>query len=346
MKIIIDYDSCWRNSFLDGSNNEELPKQGRKFIASMTSLKDAENFIEREITHDTVMGVLNRLIGDQRKLYQSRLDENYFFKDIDNELTVNKVDKKNANNYARNHEIVYIRNMTGSTDQNAFTGIVKTQDPVFLSDYSEEFWGVLALNFDELCEFIIDKTQITQTIELNPLTIISRLEILNKEKSVADEGKASEAMTVLHQNFPDTSYLSNKDEIIPIMFYCSSLYLQLERLAERGFDMSSAKTKSGVISGISKRGFTKKDFMNRFTTGDKKKIWGNPYIRKERVKGVGEVTQFMTKASGQLEIDIDIDRDKAKELERMIENAGVASFYLGKKGLAYVSHIETRPRSS
>lgn len=344
MKIIIDYDSCWRNSFLDGSNNEELPKQGRKFIASMTSLKDAENFIQHEITLDTVMGVLNRLIGDQRKLYQARNEEKYgayYFKDL--ESLVEFEDKPSRIN---NNEVTYIRNITGSTDQNAFTGIVKTQDPVFLSDYSAEFWGVLALNFDELCEFIIHNTQISHAIELNPLTIISRLEILNKEKSVADEGKASEAMTILHQHFPDTSYLSNKDEIIPIMFYCSSLYLQLERLAERGFDMSSAKTKSGVISGISKRGFTKKDFMNRFTTGDKKKIWGNPYIRKERVKGVGEVTQFMTKASGQLEIDIDIDRDKAKELKRMIENAGVSSFYLGKKGLAYVSHIETRPRSS
>lgn len=344
MKIIIDYDSCWRNSFLDGSNNEELPKQGRKFIASMTSLKDAENFIQREISLDTVMGVLNRLIGDQRKLYQARNEEKYgiyYFKDL--EPLVRFEDKPSRIN---DNEVTYIRNITGSTDQNAFTGIVKTQDPVFLSDYSAEFWGVLGLNFDELCEFIIYNTQISHAIELNPIAIISRLEVLNKEKSVADDGRASEAMAVLHQHFPDTSYLSNKGEIIPIMFYCSSLYLQLERLAERGFDMSSAKTKSGVISGISKRGFTKKDFMNRFTTGDKKKIWGNPYIRKERVKGVGEVTQFMTKASGQLEIDIDIDRDKAQELKRMIENAGVSSFYLGKKGLAYVSHIEIRPRSS
>ena len=344
MKIIIDYESCWRNSFLGGSNNEELPKQGRKFIASMTSLKDAENFIQREITLDTVMGVLNRLIGDQRKLYQARNGEKYgtyYFRDL--EPLVEFEDKPSRIN---DNEVTYIRNITGSTDQNAFTGIVKTQDPVFLSDYSAAFWGVLALNFNELCEFIIHSTQISQIIELNPLAIISRLEVLNKEKSVTDEGKVNEAMAILHQHFSDTSYLSNKGEIIPIMFYCSSLYLQLERLAERGFDMSSAKTKSGVISGISKRGFTKKDFMNRFTTGDKKKIWGNPYIRKERVKGVGEVTQFMTKASGQLEIDIDIDKDKAKELERMIENAGVSSFYLGKKGLAYVSHIETRPRSS
>ena len=43
MKIIIEYESSWRNSFLDGSNNEELPKSGRNFIGSMTTLKKEGN---------------------------------------------------------------------------------------------------------------------------------------------------------------------------------------------------------------------------------------------------------------------------------------------------------------
>jgi hypothetical protein len=47
----------------------------------------------------------------------------------------------------------------------------------------------------------------------------------------------------------------------------------------------------------------------------------------------------MTKASGQLEISIEVDRDKGLEIKTLIENAGVSSFYLGKKGLAYVSNI-------
>ena len=82
--------------------------------------------------------------------------------------------------------------------------------------------------------------------------------------------------------------------------------------------------------------------MNRYTTGDKKKIWGNPYIREEFIKGEGKVRHLMTKASGKLEIKIDIERDKAKEIKSLIENAGVSSFYLGKKGLAYVTNIDTR----
>jgi hypothetical protein len=337
MQIIIDYEASWRNSFLDPktSNNEPLPKNGRKFIGSMTNLKQAENFIQREITLDTVMGILNRLIGDQRKLYQARNQPPYYFADI--EPLIRFEDKPETSN----NEIVYIRNMTGSTDQNAFTGAIKNDDVIFSSDYSAEFWGVLALDFTELCGFIINNSPVTKTIQADPLSIIGKLEVLNKEKAVANEGKVSEAKAILERHFSGTQYLDDKDNIKPIMFYCSALYLQLKLLEVR-YDMSSAKAKAGGISGISKRGFTKKDFMDRFTTGSKKTIWGNPYIRKEKIKGQGEVVSMLTKASGQLEINIDIDRKKAEELEDMIEHAGVSSFYLGKKGLAYVSYIDTR----
>jgi len=336
MKIIIEYESSWRNSFLDGSNDEELPKNGRKFIASMTSLKKTENFIKRDITLNTVMGILNRLIGDQRKLYQARKDENYFFKDYEDQIRDDFIDVPNKQ--ILTNDMTFIRNITGSTDQNSFTGTIKTNDPMFNSDYSDEFWGVLALDFDSLCNFIISDSQVNQEITTDPMSIITQLELLNKEKPVVNDGLVNKALLVLKKKFDGINYLNAKDKIVPISFYCSALYLRLERLASK-FDMSSAKTKIGGISGISKRGFTKKDFMNRFTTGDKKLIFGNPYIREEFVKGEGKVKHLMTKASGKLEITLDIDRDKAKEIRTMIENAGVSSFYLGKKGLAYVSDI-------
>ena len=100
--------------------------------------------------------------------------------------------------------------------------------------------------------------------------------------------------------------------------------------------MSKALTKSGGLSGISKRGFTKKDFMDRYTTGKKKLIWGNPYVLRERKKGEGEISHPLTKANGTLEINLNITRERARDLEQKILDAGVSSFYLGKKGLAYV----------
>ena len=355
MRIIINYDSSWRNSFLDGSNNEALPKKGNKvigrnFVGSMTSLKKPENFRRRQVTLDTVMGLLNRLVGDQRKLYQSRAGEGYFFEDIDYPGTDKIVFEDRSIETA---EMTFIRNITGSTDQNSFTGSIKTSDIMFQSDYSEEFWGVLALDFEGLYEFIVNEVEIKKTIEMNPVSIVSKLEAIKKEKPVANEGKAeilantllkycSQPELLNKEGEVKIKPLNNKGQVLVLPLYCSALYVQLERLSKR-FDMTSAKAARGGITGISNNGFTVKNIMERFTTGKQKKIWGNPYIRKERIKGVGEVTSLMTKASGQLEINIDVSRDKAKEIKEMIDCAGVSSFYLGKKGLAYVSQeVDTR----
>jgi hypothetical protein len=332
MKISIEYESSWRNSFLDGSNNEPLPNQGRKFIGSMTSLGKSENFLQRNISIDTVMGVLNRLIGDQRKLYQSRNSENYYFKDI--ESLVEFEDKPKV----INQEMTFIRNITGSEDQNSFTGLVKVNDPIFNSDYSREFWGILALDLTQLCQFINKDKLVTANINCDPITVIEKLEELNKLKVIENSGEEQEAFNNLNKHFDKFNGLNNKGLIFPISLYCSALYLQLNRLAQK-YDMSTAKTKAGGISGISNNRFTKKDFMVRYTTGDKKKIWGNPYIREEFIKGEGKVKHLMTKAGGKLEIEVNVKKEQGREISQLIENAGVSSFYLGKKGLAYVTKI-------
>jgi len=335
MKIEIEYEASWRNSFLDGSNDEALPKKGRKFIGSITALKKPENYITRDVTHSTVMGILNRLIGEQRKLYQAREDKNYFFKEIEPLVTFNDDVK------VKNSELVYLRNMSGNTDQNSFTGMINTNDSMFSSDYSVEFWGVLALDIDELLEFIIHGKEINDLIELDPLVISDRFAQISKFKALEESETVLKVLEVLEKNFEGTNYKNNKGLVVPLNLYCSALYLQLARLSSM-YDMNSALTKTKTITGISKRLFTKKDFMNRFTTGERKKIFGNPYIAKTFVKGEGQVTSMLTKASGVLEIIIDIPRDQAKALKKMIENAGVSSFYLGKKGLAYVINIDTR----
>ena len=338
MRIIIEYESSWRNSFLDGSNSEPLPKGGRNFIGSMTTLKQAGNFIQRSITKDTVMGVLNRLIGEQRKLYQARQDPDYYFADIEAELKeTDIVDKPSIT-----QEMVYIRNITGSTDQNSFTGMIKANDPAFKSDFSSALWGVLWLTLDEILDFILnEQSNSSEQIDLDPVTVIEKLEILNAEKPVEVESKVKEALEKIQQTFPEVDYkLTSKGLLTPISLYTSALYMQLENLKD-SFDLSSSLTKSGGLSGISKRGFTKKDFMDRYTTGSKKLIWGNPYLLKEKKKGEGEVVSKLTKASGQLEINLNIPKERARDLELKIENAGVSAFYLGKKGLAYVKDIRT-----
>jgi hypothetical protein len=334
LKITIEYEASWRNSFLDGDNNQVLPVGGRGYLGSMTTLKKEGNFIERQVTLDTVMGLLNRLIGDQRKLYQARKQThqtNYFFEDIESKVSFE--DKPILTN-----EIVYIRNMKGSTDQNSFTGMIKANHPSMSSDYSVELWGILKLSLDGLCNFILSDEKVQQVIDPNPLLICALIEELEALKPVENAGQITEVIAALTNHFPDTEYLNNKGQVITSSLYCSALYVQVKRLAAQ-YDLSTALTKAGGLSGISKRGFTKKDFMDRYTTGKKKILWGNPYMKKEKIKGQGEVTSMLTKASGQLEINIDVDIKKGQEIKDLIECAGVSAFYLGKKGLAYVSNI-------
>ena len=339
MKIVIAYESSWRNSFLDGDNNEALPKNGRNFVASMTELKKEHNFIPRQVTKNTVMGVLNRLIGDQRKLYQTRsgLEGMHYFADIEDNITFE--DRPEVQ--VVNQETVYIRNMKGSTDQNSFTGMIRVNDPIFRSQYSQEFWGMLALDMESLFDFVLDNREVSTRIDLEPTSILAKLEEIKKLKPLENDGRAKSTAEFLQSRFEKYKPENAKGELLPLSIYCSALYLQLERLEER-FDMRSARSPKGGISGISNNGFTPKDFMDKYTTGSKKLIYGGPYVREEFVKGEGKVKHYLTKASGQLVIQLDIDLSRATEVKTLIDNAGVSAFYLGKKGLAYISRIDVR----
>ena len=69
-------------------------------------------------------------------------------------------------------------------------------------------------------------------------------------------------------------------------------------------------------------------------------IFGNPYVQTAKLDGKkAPVLRRLEKANGQIVITIDVDRDKAVELAGMIDCAGMASFRLGKKGLAYIHDI-------
>ena len=330
MRITVDYESCWRNSFLDGSNNEPTPKRGRKFVASMTSLKgDSGNFMPREITHDTVMGVLYRLIGDQRKLFQARQDSDRFF----DEGLVSFTDTPKQ----KSDEVVFLRSTMGSYDPNSFSGALKADHPMFTSDCSHALWSTLWLDWENLCLFIRDEKHQPAKAMLDPLSICARFDEIKKMKPLPNEGENGRALSALQSRFAGQDYLKN-GKINPTAFYCSALYLRLERLADK-HDTAEILTKNGKLSGVSKRTFTKKSFLGPLATGGQKPIHGNPYIHKEYLKGEGEVTRTLTKASGRLEITINVDRGKAKEIRAMIECAGVSAFPLGKKGLAYVSAI-------
>lgn len=330
MQIIIEYESSWRNSFLSEEKEEGKPQ--RDFIATTKQLE--KNFHRKDLSHNTVVGILNRLIGEQLKLYKARQRDNYFFKDIEDHITfIDRCEKS--------YEIVYLRNLQkNSVDPKAFTGIVKAADPAFNSDYSIELWGIIFLELDEVFEYVLaqqdmDFQKFKQKI--HPIDIKNRLSSFNG--TIAINEKVFNLLEIFQQKINDFNVKEIGEKISISNIYALLIYWQLERLSKI-YDVSSVLSPQGKLKGIALSGiFTEKDFMALYSTGGNKKSWGSPYINPAK-KNLEMPDKILTKANkGTLEINLNISKEQAKDLEEKIENAGVSSFYLGKKGLAYVTDI-------
>ncbi|PSV00693.1 type I-Fv CRISPR-associated protein Cas5fv [Photobacterium kishitanii] len=349
MLITVDYESSYRNSFLDGSNNEPIPKKGRSFCASSKSLNDTKkvNYKKREITIDTVMGVLNRLIGDQRKLFQSRESRDYYFADLERDSKISFDDKPTR----INDELIYLRNISGSTDPSGYSGVINDTLPLITAPFARELWETIMVSPDELCHRITTNfagTYEAVEFEMHPMAIFDRMSgSLQKYKPLPYTGVFKAAHDILQEAIPKFNALMVKETktksetlIKTTPLYCSALYFKLIELESRGIDISVVTEKSGAIKGFSKNSVTPKDFIAKFS--HEKKVWGNPYLMETRTKGEGRMRHSLTVASGSLDIIIDVPEERAIEIKSMIEDARLSTFYLGKKGSAYVSKISTR----
>jgi len=392
---MIKYDSSWHNSFLSGSDELPLDRDNKRdFIATSKS----KEVISKPITESTVLGVLCRLIGDQRKLHKIKVSESYYFKDIENLISFD-VDKHEE---SISTETVFLINKTNSRPaQSTFLGVIPDNTELFFSQTAQQIWSVLYLNLDDLLDFISAGTLREERISVSPRDLLFRIKdidnikcpvglpvlTLEQEKSdllfkidkekvrfleiqkkyltftdpnsskknsfekarIKHQGILEEYESDLHklqacdkralleenlQNsiqflsgiYPDMSYL-DKGKVYRMSLYAAALYLQVSRMIDSGMILDYCINKSGDIGiqGFSKRGFNGvRDFINPLT-GSKKKTVGTPFS--------------LTKTSGILNINIDADKDRCKQIESLINSAGVSGFYLGKKGLAYVSDI-------
>lgn len=371
MKIIIDYSSTWRNSVLTGSNDKPVNKDNkRSFKASSKSKEDIDT---KEITDSTILGILCRLIGDQRKLYQAKTSDDFYFKDMD--ISYKHLDDRNKKIWTET--ALLVNKSENRPSQGSFIGVLNKDEPLFFSEYSATLWAILDYDFNELLDFILNPSVRKVDSIVSPKHILNRVlyEIPNmdniqfiedkievakdrlakecaKEKSsdkristltnelnllkeeaqqqelIQFERKIKLSISTLQERFSDVVYVEKNKSIYPIRLYAGALYLLVDELKKKGVDTSPLISKNGTIKGFSKRAFNGvRDFLNPLM-GNQKKTTHTPYN--------------LTKADGKLEINLDVDRKKYDELKNMIDCAGVSSFYLGKKGLAYVSQISMR----
>lgn len=126
MRILIKYDSSWRNSFLE--DGEGVLDVARKFVATSRS-KEGPNV--KDISMDTILGVLSRLIGDKRRLNVAKSKDDFYFKDMDISFKDIPFESVVWN------EIVLLTNKSNKKPpKDTFFGILQEDEPIFMSEYA------------------------------------------------------------------------------------------------------------------------------------------------------------------------------------------------------------------
>jgi hypothetical protein len=351
MKIVISYTSAWENSFLDGDIESHFNKT-RTYVGSIQAGFDTYKKVTT--TKETVIGIVNRLIGEQRRLFQARQDPKYYFRDMESNITFQETQTSVSD------EVAFLRNLNESYDQGVLCGVKRDEvNPIFSEQYKDRLWGILEYTAEELLAFLCNGTEFTKTFHTCDRVAIC--EMLDKQVgknlyrgdkiklTPEQQSQALDAIISKHRLLEKSDFVREGEVIedsdiakkvnFGTMVFCS-LNLMIQKLKDEP-DFKRGLSAKGNLSGLSRRSVTPKDFMG--ACGDKKRIIGNPTCYKGfEVQEDGtkkKVTRYLKKKNGKITIMLDIDKDKAKELKEMIENAGVNCFVVGKKGLAFVENI-------
>lgn len=137
--------------------------------------------------------------------------------------------------------------------------------------------------------------------------------------------------------------------IYGFLFAKKIVFLQKNGLFANEFKSSLNNEKSSIKGLAPGSGsLTIKDYYSNFVK-DKKMSWTLPYSveLKKELFSPEELNVFnfgvklgVTKECGELVIKIDVDKQEELMIYEKIEQSGVNTFHLGKKGLAYVSEIQ------
>lgn len=373
MQIDIRYSGSWRNSFLEDFNGKS--NKGRKFIGSTTALKKPENYKERPISISTVMGLLYRLTGSVRPLYQLKKNDDSIISKLSDEGKISFSDQV----INESKEIVFLRNSNDVKDQSGYSGLIN--DNIFNDLYLSGVFTPLKMNKEEIIDFLISNKigiDISEN-KTHPLDIYYFLDKNNaaifdkknehlvsyvKEKYGAEDnaslGKviANETIEDFLKDAPDScfsiisreearklnnlysKYFESKLTLTSDAYLTAVNILTAQYLKEHGGEsIHGFLSKSGSFKGISgnAKTFTAKDFLACFSKP--KKVRGNPYSSKIYKKGESPIDVRLTKCDGLLSIFIDCNEETSAFLKEAIESAAVGTFYLGKKGLAYIEKI-------
>ncbi|WP_415913167.1 hypothetical protein [Neptuniibacter sp. QD37_11] len=384
MQINIHYEGSWRNSFIEpfkGFDKHGMSNK-RKYTSSLKALTHATHRI-CHVSDSTVAGLLYRLCGATQKLARLEKEDQSVLAELLNngQVAFNDVISDTSN------EIVYLRNINGSTDPSSYAGVI--DNSLFKQPHFAAIFAATNAEPEAIIQSLVTGEALKGVETLNVLDITKGLEALTAPKFhalIAPVSKKNEAVIEyitakhavedpkalgkiiadepLHEfltDAPDACFeLISRTDLQTISDYyqshfpdgltltsnlglaCINIASKLAAEAHGEDEAFMAKlSRMHTFSGISANAktFTPKDFFKKFA--QPKIVYGNPYRKDLLKKGEKPQEVWLVKCNGDLTIDIDCTYEQAQEIKQMIDDAAVSSFYLGKKGLGYVTKIIT-----
>lgn len=342
--IIINYNSKWGNAFNE-EVNDKLEVIGNKKMNSPENKNNALDYYKRrDVDFNTVYGLLYRLLG-------ARLPLKEILKNDDKSILSSfiKEEKIKFSNQVtfENEESVFLRNKNHTDDPSGYSGVLNSE----IFDYEiDQVIDTLFYSREELLKYLTNNVVAKidrPTIGLLQISkMLKEMKDFKDEKSDKESGNFKYLIRESEYKFVNDAYKEifntevSQEAILHFLAINKAMKIAYDKNKKLSIFLSSANTLSGI--GLSGKSFTQKDFLSKFA--QKKKSLGNVYkadfyiLDKISNKNY-KANKALTKSSGVLTIEIDCDYDSGLEFKKLIDNAGVSSFSVGKKGLAYIDKI-------
>lgn len=353
---------------------ESLNSENKKF-----NLQEIETYPKKEkITLSTIWGILYRLVGDVRPLHMIRLKDHYLnfilnenidFYVEDESKTAECLTFQNIGN-RYNKNLGYYNQI----NPNSWKGEIIDNNKIFIE---KDLYQVLLFPFTctptELYELIVNDKYLADTTlkirgRLSILSLYDKIKQIKAEDSFSNDPgedlllrknilnslkeKINRAQIFSTDRVLGDVEYEEKDLKSYSCFVLGAVYLSFLHLCEK-YKITKNKNEStketiwecdkfGVIQnnkqswnkGLSPRGtLTFKDLVGAISEKVNTSIYPiDENIREKKTK--------VEVSNGTLIIDLKIDEENAQDFMKMIEEANIGIFRIGKKGTAYIEEIE------
>lgn len=328
LSILIKYSGAWHGRFLDGELSRAYNNVNRKSFKKGT--KDKRLPFYADISLNTIIGIIYRLSGEQRRLWRILEDRNYLGLSGDTvEFEVyNRIDS---------YESVALRSIDNAQDPSGFAGMQKKEmNPIFLnSEYYQILCYPLFCTPDELYNLIVNKQFGRANIIIkNRLRLLDLQQKANSIKAVdvLSVTKREQMLSVIKNQLPKTKY-QDKDKDNYALLCASAMHMSANYIIEK-YDIKEPSD-LGWHKGICPRGTGGKVIDQKFMMSGIAKV--QTVINYPMSNNFHRKTNQLNKSDGY--IDVRISGEDVGNIYDLITKANVGCFNVGKKGIAFVKSM-------